>query len=258
MARQPGGYGDYGAHAGGYDHGHIIYPSWVFELILEKVMGRYPYVAKVLDVGCGTGLQTSALFNIGYTNIIGADIDKRMIKVARSKDERTISSPIIYMVSSVADLGFADNSFDLITTFGGLSWFHDVPGSVENIRRMLRRGGWFFALDEHFQLPPRYQYVRTKYAPREATGDWPSHVDPRAVLGTHGFRQIQHFEETTSIEFDTFGAMRYVLAGSWQNFVEPWKKRFLRDEVFNLCKKEEDSKGKIHWPFRFSVTFGRK
>ncbi len=62
-----------------------------------QALARYVQAdARILDVGCGTGLSGRALANAGFTNISGRDVNAAMLEVAHASGsyrEVTVSDP---------------------------------------------------------------------------------------------------------------------------------------------------------------------
>lgn len=63
---------------------------------------------RVLDFGCGVGRLTRPLAD-HFTEAVGVDISREMIRLAESFDERPL-----YYVSLISHLPFSDDSFDLV------------------------------------------------------------------------------------------------------------------------------------------------
>jgi SAM-dependent methyltransferase/uncharacterized membrane protein YbhN (UPF0104 family) len=118
----------------------------VWDLLLDRKLGFIadalpapPAAAGVgLDLGCGLGLQTSALRQRGY-EVIGVDPSVGLLAAGQ---ERLGASPVL--AGSALELPFADSSLDFVYTIGVL---HHLPGrafqegAVREIARVLRPGG---------------------------------------------------------------------------------------------------------------------
>ena len=76
--------------------------------------------ARVLDLGCGTGISTRQLVRDG-AKIFGADKDANMIGEAKKE-----ASSIQYVVAEAGRLPFGDASFDALTSFAAFHWFTDA------------------------------------------------------------------------------------------------------------------------------------
>lgn len=101
---------------------------------------------RILDLGCGTGRTTFALFDLGYNNIIGVDLTPEMIAAAEEiKAERNVN--LTFQVGNAKALNFDNGVFDVVIfSFNGLM---SIPDSgerfkaVQEIHRVLKSGGVF-------------------------------------------------------------------------------------------------------------------
>jgi len=100
---------------------------------LDDVNRRF---ARVLDVGCRTGLLRAALGRrAGVETVVGMDLSARM--VART------GRPAL--VADEEQLPFADGSFDLVVSNLALHWTNDLPGALVQLRRALKPDGLLLA-----------------------------------------------------------------------------------------------------------------
>jgi SAM-dependent methyltransferase len=97
---------------------------------------------RVLDAACGTGVVARrAAANLGSSGAVtGLDIDPAMIGVARARATDGRSS-IGWCEGDAHRLPFADQSFDIVFCQQGLQFFADAVATVEEMRRVLARGG---------------------------------------------------------------------------------------------------------------------
>lgn len=112
----------------------------------EVVIKRYfPYGARVLDLGCGTGRTTLPLFQMGYL-VSGVDITPEMVANAK-KIAHEKGLAISYEVGDATNLRFADNSFECVL-FSNNGWTQ-IPGNksrlkaLQEIQRVLKPNGYF-------------------------------------------------------------------------------------------------------------------
>ncbi|MGE4594317.1 MAG: class I SAM-dependent methyltransferase, partial [Gammaproteobacteria bacterium] len=93
--------------------------------------------ARILDVGCGTGLVAQRLFQLGHKQIDGLDFSKEMLEVARSKD--------IYVDLMNADLtktlSINPSVYDLVVSCGTFTHSHVGPEAFDELLRIIRPGG---------------------------------------------------------------------------------------------------------------------
>jgi predicted TPR repeat methyltransferase len=93
--------------------------------------------ARILDVGCGTGLVAQRLFQLGHKQIDGLDFSKEMLEVARSKD--------IYVDLMNADLtktlSINSSVYDLVVSCGTFTHSHVGPEAFDELLRIIRPNG---------------------------------------------------------------------------------------------------------------------
>ena len=111
--------------------------KWAFENYVDKK-------AKILDIGCGAGRETIPLFEMGYENIIGADLSEKMIESAKAfAEQKSLNIP--FEVQDITKLKYDDGSFDCV--FLPANIIMCVPSfalrdqAVKETRRVLRCGG---------------------------------------------------------------------------------------------------------------------
>ncbi len=268
MARISGGYGDYGHVADVYDKGRLYFPSWIFGRLWRRKVGKPTREIDILDVGCGTGVSTRQLKIWGWIKVKGNDIDPLMIARARQlphRDSADLDTSIEYIVSPVEKLRLPNESFDMITTFGGLPWFADVTGAMENIRRMLRPGGVFMAADEQF-LSPRAEYrlVKKKWFDQLPfhRSVFPSNDDhvihPTTLFKKTGFKYIRHYEKVDHVRPHIEEALNYLMCGSFIGRLPDAHRQYLRRDLETVCRYQELMHNGPRWEIKYSATLGRK
>ncbi len=88
---------------------------------------------RVLDLACGAGLAVE-LAGIRGATTAGIDASARLVAVARDR-----SPAADLRVGDMHDLPWADESFDVVTSFRGI--WGTTPDAVVEARRVLRAGG---------------------------------------------------------------------------------------------------------------------
>jgi ubiquinone/menaquinone biosynthesis C-methylase UbiE len=137
---------------GKYDLG--IIGANKFELYLQDPFKFYENLLKQkceeklnlnqLDLCCGDGLHSFTAARFG-ANVIALDYSDSSIQIAKLRAEK-LNIDIDFRVSDVEILVFPDESFDLVTCVGSLSYV-DHDNLLNEIHRILKRGGSFIALD---------------------------------------------------------------------------------------------------------------
>ncbi len=103
--------------------------------------------ARILDVGCGTGLLTQAIAEKHSScEVIGIDASRPMIEVAHRK---RAGGRISYRQAVAEDLPFGDGDFDIVTS---ALFFHHVnrvckSQALSEARRVLKPGGQLVVAD---------------------------------------------------------------------------------------------------------------
>jgi SAM-dependent methyltransferase len=98
--------------------------------------------ARVLDVGCGTGLTTLAIARRVSPDgtAVGLDIAPSMLTVARARADREGVGNVRF-VAGDAQSDDLDGVFDAVFSQFGVMFFSDPAAAFTNLRRVLRLGG---------------------------------------------------------------------------------------------------------------------
>lgn len=97
-----------------------------------------------LDLATGTG-DIAFLLHDRAARTIGLDVTLRMIELARAK--RPSPSGPQFLVGDMIALPFPAGSMDVVTTGYGLRNVPDLTVAIDEIYRVLRRGGHVLSLD---------------------------------------------------------------------------------------------------------------
>ena len=112
-----------------------------------------------LDVGCGTGIVSRELAK-KVRKVIGIDLSKDMIRQALKKDKTENFNPAPeYIQADAQYMKFPGFTFDLVTARMSFHHIDNVEKAMEEIYRVLKRGGGF-VLGEG--VPPDHK-VRQRY-----------------------------------------------------------------------------------------------
>lgn len=100
--------------------------------LLDARMGEY-----ILDLGCGDGQLTQRIAATG-AHVLGVDASANMVEAAR---ERGIEAE----KANAELLPFHDGTFDAVFSNAALHWVRNQDAMLEQVHRVLRRGGRFVA-----------------------------------------------------------------------------------------------------------------
>ena len=119
-------------------------PDFILEAVASKVAEWAP-LGSILDVCCGTGAAMEALRPLCRDRLVGVDMSRGMLDVART---RTADAPgdarLEFVHANALDMTF-DAEFDLAVSLGALGHIlpHEMPVLVDRIARALKPGGRF-------------------------------------------------------------------------------------------------------------------
>ncbi len=190
-----------------YQAGRPFHHPRAIERIFSIVGGQT--VRRALDLACGTGLSTLALFERAEL-AVGVDSVESMVRLAQP------SSTGLFAVSEAERLPFSSGIFDLITVSSGVHWF-DQSVFFDEAARVLVRHGWV-ALDDHFfegsvDQPDIDTWLSDHYAVRYTPPVRAARADREMVLAD-GFMEIDAFEYDDPISFSQDELVAYLLSHS--------------------------------------------
>jgi SAM-dependent methyltransferase len=131
----------FGVHAERYDRTRPRYPAALVTRVVEASPGR-----RVLDVGCGTGIEARQ-FRAAGCSVLCLDPDERMAEFARR-------SGLEVEVSTFEDWDPAGRRFDAVVAGTAWHWVDPQAGAVR-AGQVLRPDGRLAPFHNLFQLPRR-------------------------------------------------------------------------------------------------------
>jgi ubiquinone/menaquinone biosynthesis C-methylase UbiE len=140
------------AHAAS-DEYDVFTPQSNARLIAAVVRAlALPRGARVIDLGCGSGVFTELLRRAGYASI-GLDISAKLILLGREK------YPGLELIEGDAEnLPFDSESVDGVLLSNLVHHFPDPHRLAAEVRRVLKRGGRFAAFDPNRVNPFMWLY----------------------------------------------------------------------------------------------------
>ena len=104
---------------------------------IEEFLALLPKNAKILDVGCGVGVDAGFMVAEGF-EIIGIDLSKEMLNIARQKFPQ-----IDFRQQNMIEIDFPQNSFNGI--LASFSLIHiakkDIPPLLKKFHNLLKKTG---------------------------------------------------------------------------------------------------------------------
>lgn len=108
---------------------------WAYRESFRRFVGTGS--GQALEIGCGEGRISRELKALGY-HVTATDAVDAMVEAAKEAD-----SAHDYHVAGASALPFEDGRFDLVMAYNVLMDIEDVPAAVNEIRRVMKKGGVF-------------------------------------------------------------------------------------------------------------------
>jgi SAM-dependent methyltransferase len=121
--------------------------------IIRDLTQRFSRPIRLLDLGCGTGRYFHCVRNVEW--LVGVDTSEHMLAHARTP-VGDHPGRITLIRSSLHEVAFVENSFDVVICVGVLSHWCPVDASVlTHVTSMLRDDGcFFFTVEEPLDRKP--------------------------------------------------------------------------------------------------------
>jgi SAM-dependent methyltransferase len=94
---------------------------------------------RVLEIGCGNGAD-GAMFATNGADYVGVDLTETAVAASR-RHFQLLGLPGAFQVEDAEALSFADQTFDLVYSYGVLHHTANPQGAIREVYRVLRPGG---------------------------------------------------------------------------------------------------------------------
>ncbi|NUL44962.1 methyltransferase domain-containing protein [Cellulosimicrobium funkei] len=160
-----------------------------------------PAGLRAVDIGCGGGIYSTALAQMGATQVIGIDSSAQMVNDARQRAEAAGIPTITFRQGSAVRTGIPDGGADLVLHRALIHHLADPAVAFAEVHRILGPGGTLLVQDRTMadvMVPASTQHLRGWFFelfPRlldvEATRR-PRSDDVDAWLGQAGLAAVEH------------------------------------------------------------------
>jgi ubiquinone/menaquinone biosynthesis C-methylase UbiE len=196
----------------GAEEAYDVFSPATNERIIDTFvrLSGLPSGARVVDLGCGSGVFTHLLQRRGYRSS-GVDLSSKLLEIARAK-----FSNIEFIEGDVERLPFPDASFDGVFLSGVLHHLPDRSHCAAEVFRILRPGGKFVAFDPNRMNPFRYIY-RDRSSPFYSSKGVTKNERPvlghevAATFQDAGFHAETEFLSGMEYHYIASGALRWLL-----------------------------------------------
>lgn len=117
---------------------HRSLTTWTLRLL------PVPAAARVLDVGCGSGMAIRLMAGADPTRRVeGIDRSAEMVAMTERRNAAAVAAGRVgARIGDAMRLDFPDATFDAVTAIETFYFWDDPIGGLRECRRVLRPGGW--------------------------------------------------------------------------------------------------------------------
>ena len=129
----------------------------VHEVIVNSMINRK---SNVLEIGCNTGFTSINLAYLVGCKVTGIDVNERSLELARQYAQRNnLENKVKFLYENAEDLGFSDETFDLIWTSNVTSFIKNKSFAISEYLRVLKIGGTFSSIPIYYRRNPPIELV---------------------------------------------------------------------------------------------------
>lgn len=109
--------------------------------LFASLEGEAPDQKRLLEIGCGIGIDTLSLARLGFGEVVGVDLTEAAIAVASERARAEGGNALRFEVANSESLPFPDARFDLVYSFGVIHHTPSIENAIAEIHRVLAPGG---------------------------------------------------------------------------------------------------------------------
>lgn len=163
-----------------YDQ-HCQLQMQIGKKLIETICDGEIISPHILDLGCGTGLVTHILANAQpHRQLTGLDVADELLKLAKGR----FANKGTFVCADFNKIPIDNEQLDLVFSNMTLQWSSNIGGTLREITRVIRPGGYLA-----FTLPVEGTFARIKQWLFRLTGQW--HLN-EFMLITHIMEQLKN------------------------------------------------------------------
>ncbi|MGB8780845.1 MAG: class I SAM-dependent methyltransferase [Candidatus Bathyarchaeia archaeon] len=136
------------------------------DAVADEILGRISS-GTVLDIGTGPGdLLEKVVLRNQHLRMVGLDISRDMIKIARKKTRQAGKENLELLVGDAAEIGIIDESVDLVVATLSFHHWKNQAKAFDELFRVLKPQGevWIYELDSEL-TPQSEAWMKENYKP---------------------------------------------------------------------------------------------
>lgn len=181
--------------------------------LFARIKSHGTHNKRLLEIGCGIGIDTFQLAKLGFSEVVGADLTETAIQIASERAQKDRITNARFTTANAESLDFESGSFDAVYSFGVIHHTEGIDRAVAEIHRVLAPGGRAYVMIYHSRslVAAVHELFRLPYeSPRDLKDDCPVVLRHSKAEAAELFGDFETVEITAEYPF-TYG-MRHL---SW-------------------------------------------
>ncbi len=191
---------------------------------------------KILDLGTGSGYLSFAIAEkFPNSFIIGLDIVEKALETNRAKAKKENVKNISFITYDGINFPFDENEFDIVVSRYALHHFPDIQGSILEISRVLKSGGFLFISDPTPNIGDTSKFV-DEYMQLKKDGHIKFYTknEWKQICTEAGMKYVESFNSLIRFpkKKDTAYGFDELLKKHDKNIIESYKLEVLDNEIY--------------------------